>query len=200
MSGEFVQRGEYAVASFQERKNIALEYGADEVLELPFEYATQAAHIFAKGAVITAAKAGADKLFFGSESDDPKRLLAIANAIKDNEDKYNKVLKEFLKLGYSFPKAAAQSLSKLIGSPITLPNDILGLEYCKTIVYENLDIVPYTLKRTVNFHSEVPNQEFASASYIRKSLYEGKDISKYTPMKLSRKSEGLKMNIQSFKK
>ena len=93
MSGEYVQRGEYAIASFEERKKYALKYGADEVIELPFEYATQAAHIFAKGAVLQAVKEGADKLFFGSESDDPKRLMTISKAIKDNEDQYNKVLK-----------------------------------------------------------------------------------------------------------
>ena len=183
MSGKYVQRGELAVASFDDRKKIVLSYGADEVIELPFEYATQAAHIFAHGAVKIANDNGVDKLFFGSESNDPMRLLLIAKTIKENEDKYNKTLKSFLKMGYSFPKAAGQALTHLIGNPITLPNDILGLEYCKAIVNNNYKITPYTIKRTVDFHSEVPNQSFASASYIRKQLDEGKDVSQYTPMK-----------------
>lgn len=186
LSGKYVQRGEYAVASFEERKKIALKYGADKVVELPFEYATQAAHFFAKGAVLKACQLGADKLFFGSESNDPQKLMQIAKAIKDNEKEYNHELKKFLKLGYSFPKAAAESLTKLIGKPISLPNDILGLEYCKTIINANLKMIPYTLKRTVEFHSEKPNNKFASASYIRKLIYQNKDVSKYTPMKFEK--------------
>ena len=186
MSGKYVQRGEYAVASFAERKKYALQYGADEVIELPFEYATQAAHIFAKGAVLEAYKAGADKLFFGSESNDANKLMEIAKIIKNHENEYNRVLKKFLKQGYAFPKAAAESLSKLIGNPITLPNDILGLEYCKTIIYENLPILPVSLKRTIDFHSQKTQKEFASASLIRKMIYESKDVSKYTPMKFNK--------------
>ena len=183
MSGKYVQRGELAVASFEERARFAKMFGADEVVELPFEYATQAAHIFASGAVKIANDLGIDKLFFGSESNDPMRLMLISKTIFENEDKYNKTLKEFLKLGYSFPKASASALSKLIGNPITMPNDILGLEYCKAIVKNGYNITPYTLSRTIDFHSEVPNSNFASASYIRKMIFEGRDVSQYTPMK-----------------
>jgi len=182
MSEKYVQRGEIAVASFKERANFAKKYGADEVIPLPFEVSTQAAHIFARGAIELLYKKGITLLFFGSESNDPSRLILIAKTIKENEEKYNKTLKNFLKLGYSFPKAAAQALSSLIGNPITLPNDILGLEYAKTIVNNNFDIEIATIKRTIDFHSEVPSQKFASASYIREMIYKGKDISKYTPM------------------
>ena len=199
MSGKYVQRGEIAVATFEERKRTVLEFGVSKVVELPFEFATQAAHIFARGAVMIANELGADKLFFGSESNDPKRLMLIAKTIKEDEDKYNQVLKQFLKMGYSFPKAAAQSLSKLIGNPISLPNDILGLEYCKTIVNNNLSIVPYTLKRTVEFHSEVPNSTFASASYIRKMIFEGKDVSMYTPMTFDTIPERIEDHYEEFR-
>ena len=144
MSGKYVQRGELAIASFEERKKYALANGADKIIELPFEYATQAAHIFAHGAVKIAVENGVNKLFFGSESNDPKRLMLIAKTIKDNLDVYNKTLKSFLKLGYSFPKAAGQALGTLIGSPIVLPNDILGLEYCKAIVNNDYDLEVYT--------------------------------------------------------
>ncbi len=199
MSGKYVQRGELAVASFEDRKKMAIQYGATNVVELPFEFATQAAHIFAHGAVMIANDLGIDKLFFGSESNDSKRLMLIAQTIKENEDKYNKVLKEFLKLGYSFPKAAAQSLSKLIGSPISLPNDILGLEYCKAIVNNNLAMTPHTLERTVEFHSDVPRLDFASASYIRGQIFEGKDVSKYTPMVFDSMPERIEDHFEEFK-
>ncbi len=182
MSGKYVQRGELAVASFEERASIAKEYGADEVYELPFEYATQAAHIFARGAVLTAVNLGANKLLFGSESNDVKNLLLIARTIKENKSIYNKTLKKYLKQGFSFPKSAAEALSELSGQNVTLPNDILGLEYIKTIVEEELSIEPHSIKRTVNFHSDETTENFASASFIRKELMENKDISKWTPM------------------
>lgn len=198
MSGKYVQRGELAIVSFKNRSNIALKYGADKVIELPFKYATQAAHIFASGAIEIANKNNIDKLFFGSESDDPKRLMLIAQTIHNNLDKYNKDLKSYLKLGYSFPKAAAASLTHLIGNPITLPNDILGLEYCKAIVRNKYNITPYTLKRTVDFHSEVPNSMFASASYIRKQIFLGNDVSMYTPMKFNKPIERIEDHYKKF--
>ena len=198
MSGRYVQRGELAVASFEERSAIAKKYGATKVVELPFEYATQAAHIFAHGAVKTAVEIGVDKLFFGSESNDPKRLMLIAKTIKDNEEKDNTTLKIYLKQGYSFPKSAGKALEKLIGNPITLPNDILGLEYCKAIVYNDYPIVPHTLKRTVSFHSVVPAGDYASATYIRHLLNRGLDVSRYTPMKFDKMPDKIEDEYPKF--
>ncbi|MCK5867200.1 MAG: nucleotidyltransferase [Mycoplasmataceae bacterium] len=198
MSGKYVQRGELAVASFKKRSKIAKKYGANKVIELPFEYATQAAHIFAHGAVKTAVNHGIDKLFFGSESNNPTRLMLIAKTIRDNEDKYNKTLKSYLKQGYSFPKSAGKALESLIGNPITLPNDILGLEYCKAIIYNDYSIVPHTLKRTVSFHSVVPSGEFASATYIRNLINKGCDVSKYTPMKFLKTPQKIEEKYVKF--
>lgn len=200
MSEKYVQRGEIAIASFEERKMMALKYGANKVVPLPFEFSTQAAHIFADGAVKIAYKEGVTKLFFGSESNDPQRLMLVAKAIKNNLDTYNKTLKDFLKLGYSFPKAAAQALIKIVGHAIEMPNDILGLEYCKTIIDNNLPIEVFTLSRTVGFHSEVPNQEFASASYIREQIKLGKDVSKYTPMVFDKKIKTIEDHYPEFQK
>lgn len=201
MSGKYVQRGELAIASFEERKSFALQYGADEVVELPFEFATQAAHIFAEGAVKIAHAHGVTKLFFGSESDDPRRMMLIAKTIKQREDEYNKLLKAFLKDGgNSFPKACSLALTQLVGAPITLPNDILGLEYCKAIVNNNFPIEVFTLKRTVDFHSEVPNQEFASASYIRLQVFAGREYEKYTPMRFKLPIERIEDQYPEFQR
>ena len=200
MSGEYVQRGEIAIASFEERKKAALENGADEVIELPFEYATQAAHIFAAGAVKIANDNNITKLFFGSESNDPKRLMLIAKTIKERENEYNQVLRANLKQGFSFPLSAANALSKLIGRPIELPNDILGLEYCKAIVNNGYNIEPFTIQRTVGFHSEVPAGNFASASYIRNLVKEGKDYSKYTTMKLDPNRDRIENHYPEFQR
>ncbi|UVD81869.1 nucleotidyltransferase [Mycoplasma iguanae] len=182
MSGKYVQRGELAVVSFEERAAIAKSYGADEVYELAFEYATQAAHVFAAGAVKMIADLKIEKMIFGSESNDVENLILIAKTIKENIDQYNKLLKLELKQGFSFPKANANVLEKLIGQAISLPNDILGLEYVKVIIMNNYNITPYTLKRTLDFHAEQAHENFASASLIRKMIFNNEDVSKYTPM------------------
>ena len=49
MSGSFTQRGEVAILSKFERAEIALQNGADLVIELPTPYAVASAQIFAKG-------------------------------------------------------------------------------------------------------------------------------------------------------
>lgn len=187
LTGNYTQRGEIAVANFETRKEFALKYGASKVIELPFQFATQAAHIFAEGAIKLIYENKINKLIFGSESDNIDNLYFLANLIKDNEDNYNKLLKGFLKQGFSFPNAAASALESLSGQKITLPNDILGFEYVKQIVFHNYPIQAFCLKRTIDFHSENTTENFASASLLRKMITDRQDISKFSPMKFNKK-------------
>lgn len=185
MSGKYVQRGELAIASFEQRAAAALAAGADRVIELPFEYATQAAHIFAQGAMKIVAENKIDKLIFGSESNDINALLEIAEAIYYNEERYNSLLKANLKKGASFPNSAAAALQTLLGKSITMPNDILGLEYVKAIVFNNYPIKVYSLSRTIAFDASEPQNQFASASLLRKMIFNQEDISNYSPMRFT---------------
>ncbi len=50
MSSSFVQRGEPAIIDKWQRSQLAIEYGIDLVIELPFIYSCQSADYFAKGA------------------------------------------------------------------------------------------------------------------------------------------------------
>ena len=67
MSGNFVQRGEPAIVDKWTRAQMALENGADLVVELPFLVAVQSADHFAKGAVEILSRLGIDQLTFGTE-------------------------------------------------------------------------------------------------------------------------------------
>jgi len=67
MSGNFVQRGEPAIVDKWIRAQMALENGADLVVELPFLVAVQSADHFAKGAVEILSRLGIDQLTFGTE-------------------------------------------------------------------------------------------------------------------------------------
>lgn len=182
MSGNYVQRGELAVASFEERKNIALKYGVNKVIEIPQKFVVQAAHIFAHEAVKLLNQQRVSKIVFGSETDDIKLFYEIANTIKDNLDSYNLNLKLNLKNGNSFPKAVALTLEHLCGKSFTMPNDILGIEYVKAIVNNNYNIKAISIKRTIGFHSEMVKGNLTSATNLRKMIFQRQDISKYSPM------------------
>ena len=72
MSGNFVQRGDFALLRKHARARAAVESGADLVLELPTVWAVSSAETFARGAVGILAAAGVvDVLSFGSECGAP---------------------------------------------------------------------------------------------------------------------------------
>lgn len=183
LSGKYVQRGELAIAPFEVRKNIALQNNVDEVYELPFEFATQAAHVFAQGAIKELSKHNIDYLVFGSETNDIDNFYLVAKTIKDNNDLYYQKIKKAMKTGISFPKANQIVLEELIGKSFTLPNDILGLEYVKVIVNNNYPIKAFCIKRTNDFHSMIPSNNIASATYIRKLIFDNNlEYKQFTPM------------------
>ena len=51
MTGNFTERGDVAIIDKWKRTEIALKYGADLVIELPFPFATQSADYFSFGAI-----------------------------------------------------------------------------------------------------------------------------------------------------
>lgn len=182
LSGKYNQRGEICIASYHKRKEMALKYGASKVIKLPFKYSTQAAHIFAKGAIGLVAKYKIDKLLFGSETNNIKGFYKIANYIHNNERNYFIKLRNEMKKGISFPKASANVIKAELGENFIQPNDILGQEYVKEIVKNAYKIKAYCIKRTIAFHSNKVDSEFASATQLRKMIRENFDISKYSPM------------------
>ena len=77
MSGNYVQRGVPATFDKWQRAELALRGGVDLVFELPFAFAVQPAHIFARGAVQLLADAGVKTIVFGAEHGDLD-FLALA--------------------------------------------------------------------------------------------------------------------------
>ncbi|MGL6124878.1 MAG: nucleotidyltransferase [Metamycoplasmataceae bacterium] len=182
MSGDYVQRGERAIASFEERKRIALKYGVSKVIEIPQEFVIQAAHIFAQKAIELLNDQKVTKIVFGSETNNIDLFYDIAYMIKDNLEIYNSNLKLNLKNGNSFPKAVSMTLESLFAKSFVMPNDILGIEYVKAIVNNNYKIKAISIKREIGFHSDETIGNLASATRLRKMIFNGEDISKYSPM------------------
>lgn len=180
LGGNFLQRGNLSIISKYNKTKIALEYGINLVIELPFQFATQNADLFAKGAISILKKLKCNKLVFGSESANIELFKKLAK-IQLNNKEYNKRIKKYLKDGLNYPTALSKSLHDFSNFTIINPNDILALSYIKEIIIQNVDIVPLTIKRTNNYHDTQLNNEISSATSIRKAIKELKDIKDYVP-------------------
>lgn len=199
MNGNFVQRGEPALADKWTRTKMALANGADLVIELPLVYGIRSAEFFAYGSIALMDKIGfIDNLVFGSEAGNILPLRETANLLS-NEDKYFKSrLRKHLSTGLPFPKARENAIKEYLTlNPekvkrdlddllqiIAEPNNILGIEYLKALKYLKSNIKPYTIQRTGNsYHSKTLENKIASATAIRDKIYlEGLEkVNNYMP-------------------
>ena len=92
MSGNYVQRGEVAIIDKFKRSELAIKYGVDLVIELPFVYVSQSADYFCKGAIDLLYHIGVTDLVFGSECGTIETFKEIAYAIEKQPDTYNQYL------------------------------------------------------------------------------------------------------------
>ena len=176
LAGNFTQRGEVSVINKWDKTKIALDYGFDLVIELPFNIATSSASLYAKGAIDILNKLNCDYLVFGSETNDVSLFKNLVNITKGNE-KYEKKVKYYLDKGYNYPKACSLALYDISKVIIDKPNDVLALEYVRSIINTNSKIKPVSIKRTNNYHEEEITGNITSATSIRKNL-ENKEIIK----------------------
>ena len=180
MSGNFMQRGECAIINKWDRTKVALNQGADLVIELPFTFASQGADIFSKGSIEILKHLQADFLVFGSENNNLEHLKKLADIQLNNKD-YNNLVKTYLKEGINFPTALSKALEALSTSTVTTPNDILGLSYIREIIKQEANITPLTVQRTNDYHSLEIDNNIVSASSIRKALKDGLEVSHTVP-------------------
>lgn len=185
MSGNFVQRGEPAIIDKWQRTSLALDYGIDLVIELPFVYAVESADYFAKGAVTLLQAIGVTDIVFGSENGNIATFKEIAYGIKNNQQRYDQLVQEFMQKGLRYPDACNKALSELLNKTVVTPNDLLGLCYVKEVINNGYSIQLHCINRTNDFHSS-HIQEISSASAIRKALKTNTnlqclpDITRYT--------------------
>lgn len=175
LNGYFLERGIVSLESKQEKTRLALKYGADLVIELPFVFGSNSADVFAFGALELLDAIGVSKIVFGSESNDIEALTKGAQNQLDNN--FSNILKGYLDDGVNYPTAVA----KASGINIKDPNDILGISYIKTIISNGYEIEPVCIKRTNNYHDIDSNDYIVSADNIRTKLKNRQNISKYIP-------------------
>ncbi len=190
LNGYFLERGEISILSKENKTKLALIYGVDLVVELPFIFGTQSADIFAEASIKILNYLGCKYIVFGSESNDIKTLEEVAK--KQSTLEYNDKVKALLDTGVNYPTALAKALE--IDKDIFNPNDLLGISYIKAIHKTNSDITPISIKRTSNYHDLDDNAEIISASNIRNKIKEGQDISLYVPRKTANLIENITLS------
>lgn len=195
MSSSFMQRGEVSIINRWNKTKIALDYGADLVLELPFCYASQASDVFASGALKILNYVGIDTLVFGSECNDIDILYSLANTQINNE-KYKDIVKEYLDKGFNYPTSLSRALEDITGIKIYKPNDLLALSYIKEIISNKYNITPISIKRTSDYHNSDINNDIISASSIRKLINDNYNVDRYVPYKIDNYLE--KIDIDKY--
>lgn len=150
MSGNFVQRGSPAAADRWTRARMALEGGADVVLELPFLFAVQGAARFAAGAVRIAEAFGADYLAFGAESEDAVLLHRAAAFAKSETAGFSAAVRRASKRGANAGGARQQAFAELapqLAPVFDGPNNILAVEYLRALSSLSSQIRPFIIHR-----------------------------------------------------
>lgn len=184
MSGNFTQRGIPSIINKWDKTEIALNYGVDLVIELPFMFATQSADIFAKGAISILKELKAEYLVFGSESNNIDNLIKLAN-ISLYDGNYQIQIKKYLDEGDNYPTALSKAFKDFNLDTVNTPNDLLGLCYIKEILKQDANIKPITIKRTNDYHDEDINTSISSATSIRKACQDKINIDNTVPKEVA---------------
>ena len=176
MSSDFVQRGDAAILPKHLRAKAAVLSGADVVLELPAPYALRSAEGFAQSAVDILLGTGViTDLSFGAEDADAGLLHETASLLLEHQTVQDTLL--HLKTGISYAAARERALYARVKEKAEIlqkPNNILAVEYCKALIRRESAVNLLPIERKGAGHDEGAEGEFASASYIREFLREGK--------------------------
>ncbi|GEK28345.1 nucleotidyltransferase [Furfurilactobacillus siliginis] len=164
MSGNFVQRGEAAIFDKWQRANEALHNGADVVIELPFQWAVQPAHIFAQGALELLSAMKIDTMVFGAEHPETDFSALAKVPMADST--------AFKQFDRTFATQFNEVFEAQTGFKLDQPNDILGYGYARA--NEQL-AVPLKLRavgrRGSAYHQTTLSKEtFSSATAIRQAV------------------------------
>lgn len=187
MSGDYVQRGEPALFDKYVRTRMALEAGADLVLELPAAVSCGSARRFAEGAAALLRGLGVvSELWFGSESGSIEPFLQMAAYLAEEPEDYRLALQQAQAEGLTFPAAREKALLSLQVPDSCLalirePNNILGLEYCLALARSGVQarsgapLRPRTIARKGDgYHdASLSDEELPSSSALRRHLLEG---------------------------
>lgn len=186
MSGNFCQRGEPTIINKYARARMAIESGADIVVQMPTAYACSNAEIFAlAGVKIANSFENVTHLSFGCETKNYELLQEVAKFLTEEPEIYKTTLKKYLSDGNSLPVARTKAIEELMQkdlvefSEITevmeilqKPNNILALEYLKALYKTKSKIQPvFSNRGNSEYLSDEITGKDTSATAIRSLLY-----------------------------
>ena len=165
MSGNFTQRGIPGMVSKYSRAEMAVNGGADLVLELPFPYSSCNANVFCRAGVQIAESIGiTDAIAFGSESGDVAELKKKAEYFLSDE--YKAIQDDMLsKGGVRSSETYMLEQEKELGS-----NDILAVGYLKALIELNSRIEPVAIQRKGMRSNDLSGEGFLSSKSIRRII------------------------------
>lgn len=166
VSGDFVQRGEFSFIDKWQKTETALNNGVDLVIELPLYYSIQNAEVFCREAVKILDYMGAEVQIFGAETENKDKLTKIIQI--QNTDSYARLLKKYLRNGENYSVSHYKTLTEFGLEDAFLSNNILAMEYMKTISNKGFNIKPHIIKRkSAGYNDKTVNNNISSASNIR---------------------------------
>ncbi len=179
MSGNFMQRGEPAIVDKWTRAQMALENGADLVVELPFLVSVQAADFFGQGAVELLARLGIDSLAFGTE--EVVDYQKIADLYAERGQEMEKFV-ENLPASLSYPQKTQAMWKEFAGLDFSgdTPNHVLALAYAKAVAGRNIKLQPIK-RQGAGYHSVDKDVDFASATALRQHQRDKDFLERYMP-------------------
>lgn len=169
MSGNFVQRGDFAALEKYIRAETAVRCGVDLVVELPLSAALSSAEGFASGAAQTLHALGCDAISFGAETPDVKLLCRAADGLRQLHN-------VTVSGGLSYAaqrQAALRTIDPEAANLLSFPNNTLGIAYCQFARSLGMKIIAVP-RRGAEHDSAVPQAGFVSASYLRRRLRENR--------------------------
>lgn len=176
MSGSFVQRGEPAIFDKWSRAEMAVQAGADLVLELPYVFTVRSAQYFAAGGVrLLNSLGGISHLSFGAEHADLDVLTRLAEAV--DEEETIRSARDHLSRGITYASGLGHALADRTGLSaeiIASPNNILAIEYLRSIRRFAPSLIPFPVeRRSAAYHDPDIKGSIASATAVRKALIQG---------------------------
>ena len=179
MSGNFVQRGEPAIVDKWIRAQMALENGADLVVELPFLVSVQAADFFGQGAVDILARLEIDNLVFGTEEVLDYQKIADLYAERGQEMEF---FMENLSDSLSYPQKTQAMWKEFAGLDFSgdTPNHVLALAYAKAVAGRKIKLHPIQ-RQGAGYHSVDKDVDFASATALRQHQNDQNFLERFMP-------------------
>lgn len=134
MSGNVVQRGEFAIIDKWKRAELAIESGADLVIELPLLASLQAADYFAHYGIQALNHFKVNTFAFGTETAHTNQLQTYVESLIRNQDRIDEAIPNLISQGYSYAAAIQMATEALMEDVVvdfnpSSSNHILAIQY-----------------------------------------------------------------------